>query len=94
MQPECTLLEISVMDSRGSCRNFRARSATLDCGAGAIDFHAGCPSYSRSFAECLLTVFDAAGKTELRLCNGTASLSPTTLHVLCESFHEPHPSPL
>ena len=92
MQPDCTLLEINVTDSHGSCLSFRARSATLDCGAGVIDFHAGCSSYSRNFLECLLTLFDASEKTELCLCNGTASLSPTSLHILCESFHEPHPS--
>ncbi len=92
MKPIATLLEINLTDAKGSARSYRAVSATLDCGAGAIDFHAGCSSYSRGFAECLLTIFNNSGKIELKLLAGTASLTPTVLHILCESFHEQHPT--
>ncbi len=88
MNPASALLEINVTNATGAGRSFRARTAALEFGAGAIEFHADGSSYRRAFDEGLLTIFDQSGRTELRLHAGTAALTPPVLHILCESFDE------
>ena len=81
-------LTIAVTDADGTYRNFRARKASLDCGAGSLEFKAGSPSCCRQFDQAVLSVCAAAGDTSLTLYNGTASLSASALHILCEAFCE------
>ena len=82
------VLAITITDTRGCSRNFQAGRATLDCGAGSLEFQAGCPSYCRKFDDAAVKIFDAAGETVLVLRNGTASLTAAALHILCETFRE------
>ncbi len=94
MKPVPTLLEINLTDATGVGRSFRALSATLTCDAGTIDFHAGSSSYSRAFTECLLTIFNNSGKSEFQLNAGSASFTPTLLHIICETFSERQATPV
>ena len=81
-------LIIAITDSSGSHRNFQADRASLDCGAGSLEFQAGSPTYCRKFDDAVLTIFHPAGDTMVSLHNCTASLSADALHILCEDFRE------
>lgn len=82
------VLTIAITDTCGCRRNFQAHRASLDCGAGCLDLQAGSPCYCRKFDDATVKIFDGAGETMLVLHNGTASLTATALHILCETFRE------
>lgn len=82
------VLTIAVTDASGSRRSFQAGRASLDCGAGSLEFQAGSPTYCRKFDDAVLRIFQPAGEAVLLLHNGTASLTAAALHILCEEFRE------
>ncbi len=84
--PAC--LHIDITDACGSHRSFEAQHARLDCGAGALEFQAGHPTYCRKFGDALLHVSEALGDTLVMVTKGTAAFEPGTLNILCESFRE------
>jgi hypothetical protein len=82
------VLTIAITDTCGCRRNFQADRASLDCGAGCLELQAGSPCYCRKFDDAVVKIFDAAGETVFVLRNGTASLTATALHILCEAVRE------
>ena len=82
------LLTIAITDTCGCRRTFKADRATLDCGSGSLEFQAGCPAYCRKFDDAVVKISDAAGETVLVLHNGTASLTASELHILCEAIRD------
>lgn len=81
-------LTIALTDACGAHRRFQANRATLDCGAGLLDFKAGCPTFCRKFDNAVLRIFHPMGNTIVSLHNCTASLAADALHILCEDFRE------
>ena len=81
-------LTIAVTDACGLHRSFQADRASLDCGAGLLEFKTGCPTFCRKFDDAVLTIFHPTGDTLVSLHNCTASLAADALHILCEDFRE------
>ena len=81
-------LNIAITDTCACRRNLQAERASLDCGAGCLEFQAGSPAYCRKFEDAVLRILNPAGETAFVLRNGTASLTATALHILCEEFRE------
>jgi len=87
MQASLTIL---ITDTCGCLRCFHAEHVSLHCGAGSLDFKAGCPAYCRSF-DAAVIIIRTSGEAEefaFALRNGTAALSACELSILCESVHE------
>lgn len=82
------ILTIAIADTCGCRRNFKADRAILDCGSGSLELRAGCPSYCRKFDDAVVKISDAGGETVLVLSNGTASLTASELHILCETIRD------
>jgi hypothetical protein len=82
------VLTIAITDTCGCRRSFNAHRATLDCGAGSLDFQAGSPAYCRKFDDAVIRITSRDGDKVLRLHNGTASLSATALQILCEAVQD------
>lgn len=84
-------ITIAVTSADGVRRDFLARTASIDFEAGTLEFKAGSPGYHRKFETAVLHVIEPGGGTSLTLHHGTASLSASALHILCEDFQEPLP---